>query len=181
MVDIVTISVLTLLNVLLISCSPIELQDSIPVNKLTYDEMISQAKSVGDGSTVAGVRLPTLSSLGEFNGKHFYIGRNLANLQQAKADCASFGFSLAKANQAELNFLFSVTTYDDDYSWVGAHVPESLGVFRWSYDNSDIQSGILLSFYFLNTSIGLSIDRYPDNSRLIAFSTDTLHYYFCMM
>lgn len=179
--NIVTISVLVLLNVSLISCSPVELRDANPVKKLSYDELlIRQSNLAGNGSS-ASVRVPSLSALGQFNGKYFFIGRTLVNLAQAESDCDSFGFSLAKANQAELNFLYSVTHDADDYSWLGAFVPESLSAFRWSYDNSEIQNGILLYFGYLYPSIGLSIDRYYGNSRLIAFSTDTLHYYFCML
>lgn len=178
MLNIVTISALVLLNILLVQCSPTVHQQADSVKKFSDDKLAPNSNSTDDASRIP--EIPTFWPLGDFNGKTFMLGRTMVDFARAATDCAMMGFSLARANQAELNFLYSVTTPEDDFAWLGGHVHKSLSSFRWTYDGSEINKDIPLNFGTITPSLRLALDRYPGNSGLRVFSTDTLHYYICM-
>lgn len=173
MLRVTTILGLVLANLLLINCFP-----TVNVQKSFENGVLNNPDATDEGSNTRKNLLVELWPLGDFNGKTWFIGRTPVSYSQAVFDCGHLGIPLASANQAELNFLYSVTNNSDDFAWLGASVPKTLASFRWSSGGATPSD---IPFYYDSALPGLALvlDRYPGNSGVRAESTTSNHFYIC--
>lgn len=180
MLRVATILSLLLLNVSIISCFPTVYQDANAIKKASEDEVLFSPDST-DKEPDSEIRvLPSLEVLGVFNNKVWSIGRTSVQYQKAVSDCEALGLRLAEADQAELNFLYTVTASSDDYAWLGAtNVEQTLSSFRWAVDGSTPTN---VPFRVSNgaTRLALGLDRFASNSGLRSDSVGSYHYYICV-
>lgn len=158
MVRVATILGLVLANLLLINCYP-----TVNVEKSSNNGVLHNTDATDEGSNTQKNIIQSLTHLGDFNGKGWFIGRTPVNYAQALYNCEYYGLSVASANQEELNFLSSVTDQRDDFAWLGAFVPWSLDSFRWNW-NGSTPSHIPLYLDSTLPSFGLVLDRYGWNA-----------------
>lgn len=175
------LTAILLVNVLVIQAARIP-----PTSKTLLDEKLSEngflyntnSSHKGPLSSQIFEIHPRLSFLGSYNSKSWYIERTPVAYKEAVSGCTNMGMVLAKANQAELNFLYSVTSGSDDYSWLGATAYMSLTSFRWNTDNST-PTGIRFRSIDTVATLGFVLDRWSGTSGVLVLPTDSLQYYIC--
>lgn len=181
-----TILGLVLIHFLVISCATINpTADKFQLRHNGENKISEPGRYYNSNSTERGpvsVKIfeqhPRLEFLGFFNGKYWYIEKIYSDYLAAYNGCHYLGMVLAQTNQAELNFLYSVTSFAEDFSWLGARLNGVPTSFLWN-DNSS-PSGISI-YNYDSQSAGLVLDRYPGNSGLRVTPTIFEEYYICSM
>ncbi|KAG4068856.1 hypothetical protein HA402_005004 [Bradysia odoriphaga] len=179
-----TVLGLVLIHLLEISCAAINsTADKFPITYRNKNKVSEPGLYYNSNPTERGPisektfeQHPRLAFLGYFNGKNWYIERIYSNYQSAYWGCHNLGMSLAQTNKAELNFLYSVTSDAEDYSWLGARFNAVSSAFFWN-DNSN-PSGINL-FYDSFASVALTLARNAGNTAFWVLPTTYSQYYIC--
>lgn len=170
---------LVIVNVLVINCAISEqnyenLKETIPADVHFYNFDLNDK-----GPVLPKIfeQNPRLAFLGAFNGKNWYIERTLATHSESIHGCNLMGMRLAEPNQAELNFLYSVTTPSDDRAWLGGMITIQLDCFSWLSDRSKPINTTFV--YNAGFNIALSFVRLWDYGGLFENLTHNNHYYIC--
>lgn len=170
-------AVILVLVILVINCSPIQQT----VDKVSEDGHLYNPNPTEKGpisEKIFEIR-PQLAFLGQFNNHYWYIERTAVSYSSAVTGCENIGMTIAKTNQAELNFIYDSTSSSDDYSWLGGSVYMSPYSFQWRVDGS-VPIGFPFRYSEYNT-LGLVLDRWSGNSGVYVEPSNNNHYYICYL